>query len=208
MKQTAILSVTTALLAALSGAAVAAAADVVTFEDLPLYQSAPRYVSGDFSFSSSWNGDQDGNIVAHLDGVKVYNGTQYLIWGWGPSGILSINRTDNAIFDLSSLDLGNSYYTHSSGTVTLTADYAAGGSFSTTLALTDSFQRFNLGLKGLSQVRISGLDDGVGEGYGVGYTALDNFNVAAVPEPESYAMLLAGLTLIGLAGRRRGKRQS
>ena len=203
MKHTAIATLTAALLATLSGATLAASADVVTFEDLPLYQQASHYVSGDFSFSSSWDGDKSGNIVAHLDGVKVYNGTQYLIWGWGPSGILSINRTDNAVFDLASLDLGNSYYTHSSGTVTLTADYAAGGSFSTQLALTDSFQRFNLGLKGLSQVRISGLDDGVGEGYGVGYTALDNFNVAAVPEPETYAMLLAGLVVVGAAARRR-----
>ena len=199
MKHTAIATLTAALLATLSGATLAASADVVTFEDLPLYQQASHYVSGDFSFSSSWDGDKNGNIVAHLDGVKVYNGTQYLIWGWGPSGILSINRTDNAAFDLTSLDLGNSYYTHSNGTVTLTADYAAGGSFTTQLALNDSFQRFNLGLKGLSQVRIGGLDDG----EGVGYTALDNFNVAAVPEPETYAMLLAGLGVVVTAARRR-----
>jgi len=38
---------------------------------------------------------------------------------------------------------------------------------------------------------------------------LDNVNVsvaAAVPEPESYAMLLAGLGLMGVAARRRNKR--
>jgi phospholipase/lecithinase/hemolysin len=29
------------------------------------------------------------------------------------------------------------------------------------------------------------------------------YNVAAVPEPETYAMLLAGLGLLGLAARRR-----
>ncbi|MFO1386323.1 MAG: PEP-CTERM sorting domain-containing protein [Chitinivorax sp.] len=198
MKHTAIATLTAALLATVSGATLAASADVVTFEDLPLYQQASHYVSGDFSFSGSYFGG-DGPMYAHLDGVKVYNGTQYLIWGWGPAGVLSINRTDNAAFDLTSLDLGNSYYTHSSGTVTLTADYAAGGSFTTQLALNDSFQRFNLGLKGLSQVRIGGLDDG----EGVGYTALDNFNVAAVPEPETYAMLLAGLGVVVTAARRR-----
>lgn len=198
MKHTAIATITAALLASLSGAALAASADIVTFEDLPLYQQASHYVSGDFSFSGSYFGG-DGPLYAHLDGVKVYNGTQYLIWGWGPSGILSINRTDNAAFNLTSLDLGNSYYTHSSGTVTLTADYATGGSYTTQLALNDSFQRFNLGLKDLSQVRISGLDDG----EGVGYTAIDNFNVAAVPEPETYALLLAGLGVVVTAARRR-----
>jgi hypothetical protein len=31
----------------------------------------------------------------------------------------------------------------------------------------------------------------------------DNLNVPAVPEPETYAMLLAGLGLVGLARRRK-----
>ncbi|HEY6043569.1 MAG TPA: PEP-CTERM sorting domain-containing protein, partial [Nitrosospira sp.] len=34
-------------------------------------------------------------------------------------------------------------------------------------------------------------------------TLLDNVSVSAVPEPESYAMLLAGLSLMGFMGRRR-----
>jgi hypothetical protein len=33
--------------------------------------------------------------------------------------------------------------------------------------------------------------------------AVDNLNVTAVPEPETYAMMLAGLGLVGLAARRR-----
>ncbi len=41
--------------------------------------------------------------------MNVYNGTQYLIWGWGAGGVLDIRRDDNAQFDLASLDLGNSY---------------------------------------------------------------------------------------------------
>jgi hypothetical protein len=31
---------------------------------------------------------------------------------------------------------------------------------------------------------------------------LDNVSVSAIPEPESYAMLLAGLSLIGFMARR------
>ena len=38
--------------------------------------------------------------------------------------------------------------------------------------------------------------------YGV---ALDNIYVTAVPEPESYAMLLAGLGVMGTVARRRSK---
>jgi choice-of-anchor C domain-containing protein len=37
---------------------------------------------------------------------------------------------------------------------------------------------------------------------------LDNVSVAAVPEPESYAMLLAGLGLMGAIARRRNKKQA
>lgn len=43
---------------------------------------------------------------------------------------------------------------------------------------------------------------GVSDGFG---GSLDNISVTAVPEPESYAMLLAGLGLIGTIARRRNK---
>jgi hypothetical protein len=38
--------------------------------------------------------------------------------------------------------------------------------------------------------------------------ALDNVSVTAVPEPESYAMLLAGLGLMGAIARRRKQNQA
>lgn len=38
------------------------------------------------------------------------------------------------------------------------------------------------------------------------YHQFDNITVAAVPEPETYAMFLAGLGLLGLVARRRGAR--
>jgi hypothetical protein len=37
------------------------------------------------------------------------------------------------------------------------------------------------------------------------YNQFDNVNVVAVPEPENYAMFLAGLGLMGLVARRRNK---
>nr|WP_315473357.1 choice-of-anchor C family protein [uncultured Rhodoferax sp.] len=51
-----------------------------------------------------------------------------------------------------------------------------------------------------STLHFAGLQDSP---YGV---ALDNISVSAVPEPETFAMLLAGLGLIGAAARR--KRQA
>jgi hypothetical protein len=35
---------------------------------------------------------------------------------------------------------------------------------------------------------------------------LDNVSVSAVPEPETYAMLVAGLGMLGFMGRRRQQR--
>jgi hypothetical protein len=41
-------------------------------------------------------------------------------------------------------------------------------------------------------------------GYNAGhYIGLDNVSVTAVPEPETYAMMLAGLGALGFMGRRR-----
>ena len=46
---------------------------------------------------------------------------------------------------------------------------------------------------------------GKSDGYG---GSLDNISVTAVPEPESYAMMLAGLALMGTIARRRKSKQA
>jgi hypothetical protein len=54
---------------------------------------------------------------------------------------------------------------------------------------------------------ITGLGNGLNYEYGFAdsyaYLKLNAANVAPVPEPETYAMLLAGIGLLGLAQRRR-----
>lgn len=58
----------------------------------------------------------------------------------------------------------------------------------------------DMGTSGSSTLSFYGA--GVSDGFG---GSLDNISVTAVPEPESYAMLLAGLGLIGTIARRRNK---
>lgn len=53
-------------------------------------------------------------------------------------------------------------------------------------------------LNGATELIFSGI--GTSNSYG---GSLDNVAVTAVPEPETYAMLLAGLGLIGTIARRR-----
>jgi hypothetical protein len=55
-----------------------------------------------------------------------------------------------------------------------------------------------------SSVTLSFAGDG---NTGSGYSYIDNVTISAIPEPESYAMLLAGLGAIGFMSRRRRTNQ-
>jgi hypothetical protein len=58
-----------------------------------------------------------------------------------------------------------------------------------------------LGATSFTKVGIGGLDlNGASKGFD-----LDAVSIAAVPEPETYAMLLAGLGIVGWMARRRGE---
>jgi len=59
------------------------------------------------------------------------------------------------------------------------------------------------GLAGASYAILTQNQDGYYSSGGVDYVFVDNFRVAAVPEPETYALLLAGLGLMGSVARRR-----
>ena len=81
--------------------------------------------------------------------------------------------------------------------------------YSSAVSVTNLAQTFSPGWAGIDELRIS-----VGPSYvnfGLGgsgqHWALDNLTIdqsaAPVPEPETYAMMLAGLGLLGAAARRR-----
>jgi hypothetical protein len=82
------------------------------------------------------------------------------------------------------------YFQTSAGNVcVMCSGYSGSGSYSATVA---SLEQFGFNLQ---------TTDGI---FGSSHVQITNFQaVAAVPEPETYAMLLAGLGLLGFAARRR-----
>jgi len=77
------------------------------------------------------------------------------------------------------------------------------GTSSTTLVVnqSDPFQTYSLSFSAITSGVVSfGFQNQGGNNIGA---LLDNVTVAAVPEPDTYAMLLAGLGLMGYVARRR-----
>lgn len=89
-----------------------------------------------------------------------------------------------------------------SGAMTLVATDATGATSTQTIALatTDSFLGFVSTTGLLTSVVLTSIQPAAG---GFLWPTADNVILAAVPEPETYALMLAGLGLVGFMARRR-----
>lgn len=143
-------------------------------------------------------------------------------------GGLKVERNDNLGFRLSSLDYAflapvGGLPGYSYGQLTLVGNVHGGGSISAAIdfpALVNGnspFSNYNLSSAfahtTLDSVMVRAcLFDGAGNCFNPADNqaqfSIDNLQVAAVPEPETYAMLLAGLAGMGLVARRRAKQAS
>lgn len=179
------------LAATIAALSTFASADVINFDDLNTN-----------SFSVISNGYQGFN----WDNFYVVNGLQYsgntgyrtgtvsapnvaFNGSSGPASFSSANA-----FSLNSIQVTkawNSGVTHFDGYVGNTLTYQMDVMSTTASPTFASFNWF-----GLNKVTMS-------DGDGSAQSAIDNISVTAVPEPETYVMLLAGLGLIGTIARRK-----
>jgi hypothetical protein len=83
------------------------------------------------------------------------------------------------------------------------SDLGTSGLNTPTLVATDTLNTYDTVFSQDSNIRLGIYSEQFG-----GTAALDNFSVTPVPEPETYAMFMAGLGLIGFIARRRKNGQA
>ncbi len=192
------------------GVSQASHAAVVDFEDLgiPLgTQAFPNPVSvtsGGFKFDFGTASSANGWNHLHVGSETfwAYNGTTVL----APHFDTNFRKTDSSPFSLRSMDLAG--FSGQEGTIQVTGTFVDTSTISTIFTLDGivdgiggsvDFETFTFGggWNNLASVTILNTDPNAVAG------AFMVDNISPVPEPETYAMLLAGLGLVGFMARRR-----
>lgn len=124
---------------------------------------------------------------------RTVTGTNGLLFAGDAPLVATITKTGGGAFDLISIDFTLSFYP-SFPTEAITVNGAP-------LVLVQGLQTYNLNLMGVTQVEISGTVSGT-------YWLADNVvfdQVAAVPEPSTWAMMILGFAGVGFMTYRRNK---
>ncbi len=189
--------------------------EVGTPSDNPYDSSAnsQQLLSGDTTSLSGWTvtGAASSDIAwigsSNTYGVTASQGSDFLDltgWQWGGAGGKGVMQTISTVAGQQytlSFDLGNSISYNYGGTNALSVQ---AGSLSQVVSSVgtqsvNAWDHYTLSFVAQSASTAVSFT-GVQATY---YIGLDNVSVTAVPEPETFALLLAGLGVVGAVARRR-----
>lgn len=179
------------LLAALAFSAVSAQATTLTFDGVGYVVPFTSYTEGGYTLTLVIPNPT--GYAQHIGDAGVGN-----TFNWhdeGDNGIgayVVLTKDGGGLFNLSSLDYVNQG-----------SAYGGGG----TLVVASGATSYSLSASGATALSFNGVSSVTFSSANYSYNQIDNLNVtAAVPEPETYAMLAGGLALLGAVARRRAKR--
>ena len=171
----------------------------VTFESVATMSAAVStpLSSDGFVFSS----DSLFHGVINMTGVGASNGTNFLVYGGTGVGSETFSAMGNTLFNLDSIDLGGWLnFQPATPSIVLTGFKPNGETVTQSFLVSRTFATYQpVNFKSLVRVAL-------GRSSNSAYVAVDNIVTTPVPEPESFAMLLAGLSVLaGVQTRRRKK---
>jgi hypothetical protein len=143
--------------------------------------------NGDFHNKWLTNTTSTGQLT--FDFGSVFNVTSTEIWNYGP-GCCGNERSTKDLAIQSSLD---------------GITWTSVGTYVLSQPVTDPFSGEAIALNTTARYFKFDLNSTYAPSNYIGLSEVQFFSAAAVPEPETYAMLLAGLGLVGFAARRRQK---
>ncbi len=167
------------------------------------------YTEDGYLFTPSNAGQSDALAVLGSSDFRYAGSPAMSIAYW--SQTVTLTRIDNQLFDLTSIDLASYYGSSDIPSISATFDLTLSGTFAdnsiisqtVTISNTNTLSTYNLtGFNNLKSVKwVQGIDNNYDNKHQFDNLVLSS--VAPVPEPETYAMFLAGLGLMGFAARRK-----
>lgn len=177
-------------------------ADTITFDNADLSNVAVRptiFTTQGFVFTSLDYEVIGGGVAPYSNGSNVLKFAPHDIVSGTETNAVTFRRQDAALFNLNSLEFSPGDYAGNDVKLGIKGVFANG---STVSGFVQAHNGGGLtpvdfeGWTGLASVVLTG------NLLSQSYVQVDNINVTAVPEPASYAMLFAGLGLLGVVGRR------
>lgn len=200
-----------AAVALLSSVPAFAADTLITFEGTSSFLSVAEF----------YNGGTDGGGLAGANFGVSFGGAALSIANdvLGPyfsnaptPGSVMFAQDASAVMNVASGFAGglSFYYASSASTLDAVTIYSGLNGTGTLLASASLFGNAQLGCSDssfcrfdLTSVKFAGIARSVSFAGNAGSVAYDNIGISAVPEPESYALLLAGLAVVGTLSLRR-----